>query len=96
VTFSGEYLRQHMVDFPESKAMGRPIRNIHKHMVELSQKYSWPGNVRELQNINERSSGLRVLLDLEYAIEITDLQQISWLLLNARHLGLFRKALHRL
>jgi formate hydrogenlyase transcriptional activator len=38
-----------------SEKMGKPIRNINKRTLELSQRYSWPGNIRELQNIIERS-----------------------------------------
>jgi PAS domain S-box-containing protein len=35
--------------------MGKQIRKIDKHTLELCQAYHWPGNIRELQNIIERS-----------------------------------------
>jgi PAS domain S-box-containing protein len=35
--------------------MGKQIRKIDKHTLELCQTYHWPGNIRELQNIIERS-----------------------------------------
>lgn len=38
-----------------AEKMGKPIRKIDKHTLELCQAYSWPGNIRELQNIIERS-----------------------------------------
>jgi PAS domain S-box-containing protein len=38
-----------------AEKMGKPIRKIDKHTLELCQAYHWPGNIRELQNIIERS-----------------------------------------
>jgi PAS domain S-box-containing protein len=35
--------------------MGKRIRRIDKHTLELCERYAWPGNIRELQNIIERS-----------------------------------------
>lgn len=38
-----------------AEKMGKQIRKIDKHTLELCQAYHWPGNIRELQNIIERS-----------------------------------------
>jgi formate hydrogenlyase transcriptional activator len=38
-----------------SEKMGKQIRKIDKHTLELCRAYRWPGNIRELQNIIERS-----------------------------------------
>jgi PAS domain S-box-containing protein len=38
-----------------AEKMGKQIRKIDKHTLELCQAYPWPGNIRELQNIIERS-----------------------------------------
>jgi formate hydrogenlyase transcriptional activator len=38
-----------------SEKMGKQIRKIDKHTLELCRAYHWPGNIRELQNIIERS-----------------------------------------
>src|SRR6266478_4364297 len=35
--------------------IGKHIRKIDKHTLDLCQAYPWPGNIRELQNIIERS-----------------------------------------
>ncbi|HEX6626535.1 MAG TPA: sigma 54-interacting transcriptional regulator [Gemmatimonadaceae bacterium] len=38
-----------------AKQLGKSIRNIEKHTLQLLQNYDWPGNVRELQNVIERA-----------------------------------------
>jgi len=38
-----------------AEKMGKHIRKIDKHTLDLCQAYPWPGNIRELQNIIERS-----------------------------------------
>jgi transcriptional regulator with GAF, ATPase, and Fis domain len=38
-----------------AEKLGKHIRKIDKHTLELCQAYPWPGNIRELQNIIERS-----------------------------------------
>ena len=38
-----------------AKQVGKNIRNIEKHTLQLLQNYDWPGNVRELQNVIERA-----------------------------------------
>jgi formate hydrogenlyase transcriptional activator len=38
-----------------AKQVGKIIRNIEKHTLQLLQAYDWPGNVRELQNVIERA-----------------------------------------
>jgi formate hydrogenlyase transcriptional activator len=38
-----------------AKQVGKNIRNIEKHTLQLLQAYDWPGNVRELQNVIERA-----------------------------------------
>jgi len=38
-----------------AKQVGKSIRNIEKHTLQLLQNYNWPGNVRELQNVIERA-----------------------------------------
>ena len=38
-----------------AKRVGRRIRGIRKHALNLLESYSWPGNIRELQNVIERS-----------------------------------------
>src|SRR6185503_4548104 len=38
-----------------AKQVGKNIRNIEKHTLQLLQAYNWPGNVRELQNVIERA-----------------------------------------
>src|SRR6185312_3192448 len=38
-----------------AKQVGKNIRNIAKHTLQLLQAYNWPGNVRELQNVIERA-----------------------------------------
>ena len=38
-----------------AEKMGKRIRQIDTHTLELCQRYAWPGNIRELQNIVERS-----------------------------------------
>jgi formate hydrogenlyase transcriptional activator len=38
-----------------AKQVGKVIRNIVKHTLQLLQSYDWPGNVRELQNVIERA-----------------------------------------
>jgi formate hydrogenlyase transcriptional activator len=38
-----------------AKQVGKTIRNIEKHTLQLLQAYDWPGNVRELQNVIERA-----------------------------------------
>ncbi len=57
-------LRQRKEDIPMlveyfvkryAEKMGKQIRKIDKHTLELCQAYHWPGNIRELQNIIERS-----------------------------------------
>jgi PAS domain S-box-containing protein len=35
--------------------LGKNIRSIEKHTMDLLQSYPWPGNIRELQNVIERS-----------------------------------------
>jgi transcriptional regulator with PAS, ATPase and Fis domain len=35
--------------------MGKRIRRIRQHSLDLLQSYSWPGNIRELQNVIERA-----------------------------------------
>jgi formate hydrogenlyase transcriptional activator len=50
-----------------AKRVGKNIRNIEKHTLQLLQSYDWPGNVRELQNVIERAV---VLVDGEtFAID---------------------------
>jgi formate hydrogenlyase transcriptional activator len=38
-----------------AKQVGKNIRNIEKHTLQLLRAYDWPGNVRELQNVIERA-----------------------------------------
>jgi formate hydrogenlyase transcriptional activator len=38
-----------------AKQIGKNIRNIEKHTLQLLRTYNWPGNVRELQNVIERA-----------------------------------------
>ncbi len=38
-----------------SKKVGKSIRHIGRHILELFKAYHWPGNVRELQNMVERA-----------------------------------------
>jgi formate hydrogenlyase transcriptional activator len=38
-----------------AKQVGKNIRNIEKHTLQLLLAYDWPGNVRELQNVIERA-----------------------------------------
>jgi PAS domain S-box-containing protein len=54
-----------------SEGMGKHIRSIEKHTLELCSAYSWPGNIRELQNIVERA----VILCSGDALSIED----AWL-----------------
>jgi len=47
-------LAEYLVD-RYAKQLGKSIRNIAKHTLQLLQAYDWPGNVRELQNVIERA-----------------------------------------
>ena len=47
-------LAEYLVD-RYAKQLGKSIRNIEKHTLQLLQAYDWPGNVRELQNVIERA-----------------------------------------
>ena len=47
-------LAEYLVD-RYAKQVGKTIRNIEKHTLQLLQSYDWPGNVRELQNVIERA-----------------------------------------
>jgi formate hydrogenlyase transcriptional activator len=38
-----------------AQQLGKTIRSIEKHTLQLLQAYDWPGNVRELQNVIERA-----------------------------------------
>jgi len=38
-----------------AKKVGKRIKSIRKHTLELFQAYDWPGNIRELQNVVERA-----------------------------------------
>jgi formate hydrogenlyase transcriptional activator len=38
-----------------ARGVGKSVRHIKKHTLELLQAYEWPGNVRELQNVIERA-----------------------------------------
>jgi formate hydrogenlyase transcriptional activator len=38
-----------------AKKVGKRIKTIRKHTLELFQTYDWPGNIRELQNVVERA-----------------------------------------
>jgi len=38
-----------------AKKIGKRIKSIRKHTLELFQAYDWPGNIRELQNVVERA-----------------------------------------
>jgi formate hydrogenlyase transcriptional activator len=38
-----------------AKKVGKRIKTIRKHTLELFQAYDWPGNIRELQNVVERA-----------------------------------------
>jgi formate hydrogenlyase transcriptional activator len=45
---------EYFIDRYASK-MGKKIRSMKQHSLELLQSYLWPGNIRELQNVIERA-----------------------------------------